>query len=197
MSTKITAEMVNNLRKRTSAGFADCKKALVETNGDIEEAITLLKKKGVATAAKKAGRDVSEGIVQSYIHLGGKVGVLIEVNCETDFVAKNDDFKQFVRDLCMHTTAASPLYVSRENVPEKLVSKERDIAMAQAEGKPKAAMENIVKGKLNKWYSQICLLEQSYVKNQDQKVQDVVTEMVSKLGENIVVQRFVRYQLGE
>lgn len=194
--TEINASMVNALRKRTGAGLIDCKKALIETNGNEEEAITLLKKKGIASAAKKASREASEGTIQAYIHAGGRVGVLLELNCETDFVARNEDFQQLARDLCMHIAAAAPLYVSREQVPEDLISKEKEIAAAQAEGKPPAAIENIVNGKLNKWFSQICLLEQEYIKNPDQKIQGLLTEKVSQLGENILVQRFERFQIG-
>ncbi|GAB4279181.1 MAG: translation elongation factor Ts [Opitutales bacterium] len=197
MSAHITAQLVNELRGSTGAGLMDCKKALVETDGNMEEAITLLKKKGIATAAKKAGRDASEGTIQSYIHMGGKVGVMIELSCETDFVAKNSDFQALAKDICMHIAAASPLYVSREEVSEDLISKERDIARAQCEGKPESAIEKIVAGKLDKWFSEICLLEQKYVKNQDQSIQDLLTENISKLGENILVRRFSRYQLGE
>lgn len=175
----------------------DCKKALVESDGDAEEAVAILRKKGVATAAKKAGRDASEGVIESYIHLGGKVGVLVELKCETDFVAKNDDFKALTKDIAMHIAAASPLYVSREDVPEEVVEKEREIAAGQAEGKPPQAIQKIVEGKLDKYFSTICLLEQPFVKNPDQSIRDVLTENVSKLGENLVVGRFSRFQLGE
>lgn len=196
-TTTISAEMVNNLRLRTGAGLMDCKKALLESNGDVEEAISILRKKGIASASKKAGREATEGVIESYIHLGGKVGVLAEVNCETDFVAKNDDFKRFVRDICMHIAAASPLYLAREDVPQELLEKEKDVARAQCEGKPAPAVEKIVQGKLDKWFGQVCLLEQPFVKNQDQKISDVVTQMIAKLGENIVIRRFVRFQIGE
>jgi len=148
-------------------------------------------------AAKKAGREAREGVIESYIHLGGKVGVLLELNCETDFVAKNDEFKQLAKDICMHIAAASPLYTTREDVPDEMVDKERSIAEAQAEGKPKAAIDRIVMGKLDKWYSQFCLLEQSFVKNQDQSINDLLTEKIAKMGENIIVNRFHRYQLGD
>lgn len=175
----------------------DCKKALVEAGGDFDEAANILRKKGIATAAKKAGRDASEGIIESYIHLGGKVGVMVELNCETDFVAKNDDFRTLARDICMHVAAASPLYVNREEVPEELVGKEREIAAAQAEGKPPQAVQKIVEGKLEKYYATICLLEQPFVKNSDQSVRDLITGKISQMGENIVVKRFVRFQLGD
>lgn len=175
----------------------DCKKALVEAEGDLEQAVTILRKKGIASASKKAGRATSEGLIESYIHLGGKVGVLVEVNCETDFVAKTDDFKALVKDICLHVAAANPVCVSRDDVPESLIEKEREIAAAQAEGKPPAAVQKIIEGKLNKYYSTACLLEQPFVKNPDQTVQEVLTEQISKLGENMQVNRFVRYQIGE
>ncbi len=193
----ITAQVVSDLRAKTGAGLMDCKRALVEAKGDMEEAITILKKKGIATAAKRAGRSASEGVVQSYIHLGGKVGVLLELNCETDFVAKNEEFQQFAKDLCMQVAAASPLYVCREEVPEAAVAKEREIAVAQCEGKPAPAVEKIVAGKLDKWFQQVCLVEQTFVKNQNQTVKDVLTEKITKTGENIVIRRFVRFQVGE
>jgi len=194
---EITAKTVNELRQSTGAGLMDCKRALVEAQGNLEEAATLLKKKGMATAAKKAGRDASEGLIQSYIHLGGKVGVLLELNCETDFVAKNEEFAQLARDLCMHVAAAGPISVSREDVDPAILEKEKDIARAQAEGKPPAAIEKIVQGKLDKFLSQVCLMEQPFVKNPDLAVKDLLTEKIAKMGENIQVRRFVRYQLGE
>lgn len=196
MSTPITAQAVADLREKTGAGLLDCKKALTEANGNVEEAITLLRKKGAASAAKKAERATKEGIVESYIHVGGKVGVLIEVNCETDFVARNEDFRAFVKDLCLQIAAASPLYVSREEVPAADLQKERDIAAAQVQGKPPAAVQKIVEGKLDKYYSTICLLDQPFVKLPEKTVKDMVTERIAKIGENIQVRRFVRYQLG-
>ena len=196
MSTPITATMVNDLRGQTGAGLLDCKKALAESNGNVEEAITILRKKGAASAAKKADRMTKEGLIESYIHVGGKVGVLIEVNCETDFVARNDEFKTFVRDLCLQIAAASPLYVSREQVPEADLAKERDIAAAQVVGKPPAAAQKIVEGKLERFYSTVCLLDQPFVKNQDKSVKEFITETIAKTGENIQVRRFVRFQLG-
>lgn len=192
----ITAQMVSELRARTGAGLMDCKKALSETGGDAEAAIMLLKKKGIATAAKKAGRDASEGLIGSYIHLGGKVGVLLEVNCESDFVAKNEAFKELVHDIAMHIAAAGPLYVSREEVPEEDVVKEKEVAAAQAEGKPAHAVEKIVSGKIDKWYGQVCLMEQPYVKNTDQTIKDLLTEKISTLGENLIIKRFARFQIG-
>lgn len=197
MSQKIDAKQVGELRAKTGAGLMDCKKALVEAGGDFEEAAGILRKKGIATAAKKAGRDAEEGLIEAYIHLGGKVGVMAELNCETDFVAKNDDFRALVKDICMHIAASSPLYVARENVPEDILAKEREIAAAQAEGKPPQAVQKIVEGKLEKYYSTVCLLEQPFVKNPDQTVKELITGKISQLGENIVVRRFARYQLGE
>jgi elongation factor Ts len=193
----ITAKQVGELRGQTGAGLMDCKKALVESNGDIEKAITILRKKGMASASKKAGRATSEGLVESYIHLGGKVGVLIEVNCETDFVAKTDDFKSFVKDLCLHVAAVNPVCVSREQVPADLVEKEREIAASQAEGKPPAAVQKIIEGKLNKYYATACMLDQPFVKDSDKSVQDILSEQISKLGENMVINRFTRFQIGE
>src|SRR5215211_2872568 len=195
ITTNISAQSVADLREKTGAGLLDCKKALTEANGNIEEAITILRKKGAASAAKKAERATKEGLVESYIHVGGKVGVLIEVNCETDFVARNEDFKAFVKDLCLQIAAASPLYVSREEVPEADLQKERDIAAAQVQGKPPAAVQKIVEGKLEKYYSTVCLVDQPFVKLPEKSVKDIVTEKISKIGENIQIRRFVRYQL--
>jgi elongation factor Ts len=196
MSTPITAQMVNDLRAQTGAGLMDCKRALVDTNGNVEEAITLLRKKGAASAAKKADRLAKEGLIESYIHLGGKVGVMIEVNCETDFVARNDEFRAFVKDLCLHIAAASPLYVSRDQVPEADLAAERDIAAAQVAGKPPAAVQKIVEGKLEKFYSTVALLDQPFVKIPEKTVKELITEKIAKTGENIQIRRFVRFQLG-
>lgn len=195
-TTIVSAQMVSELREQTGAGLLDCKRALTEANGSIEEAITILRKKGAASAAKKAERVTKEGTIESYIHVGGKVGVLIEVNCETDFVARNDDFKAFVKDLCLQIAAASPLYVSRDQVPEGELAHERDIASAQVQGKPLAAVQKIVEGKLEKHYSTVCLLDQPFVKLPEKTVKEMITEQISKIGENIQVRRFVRYQLG-
>jgi len=175
----------------------DCKKALTEANGDLEAAATILRKKGVASADKKAGRATSEGLIDSYIHLGGKVGVLIEVNCETDFVAKNDDFKTFVKDISLHIAALNPVAISREEVPADLVEKEREVAASQAEGKPAQAVQKIIEGKLNKYFAGVCLLDQPFVKDGDKTVQDVLTETIAKLGENMKIKRFVRFAIGE
>ncbi|MDQ8179600.1 translation elongation factor Ts [Pelagicoccus sp. SDUM812005] len=197
MSVQISAKLVGELRGQTGAGLMDCKKALTEANGDLEAAATILRKKGIASADKKSGRATSEGLIDSYIHLGGKVGVLIEVNCETDFVAKNDDFKAFVKDISLHIAALNPVCVSREEVPAELVEKEREVAASQAEGKPAAAVQKIIEGKLNKYYSTVCLLDQPFVKDDSKSVQDVLTEQISKLGENMKIRRFVRFQIGE
>jgi elongation factor Ts len=188
--------MVNDLRIQTGAGLLDCKKALTDANGNVEEAITILRKKGAASAAKKATRATLQGLIESYIHVGGKVGVLIEVNCETDFVARNDEFRVFVKDLCLQITAANPLYVSRDQVPEDLLKTEREIASAQVQGKPPAAIQKIVEGKLDKYYSTVCLLDQPFVKQPEKTVKEIITEKVAKIGENIQVRRFVRFQLG-
>ncbi len=193
----ITAKQVAELRGQTGAGLMDCKKALTESEGDLEKAITILRKKGMASASKKAGRATSEGLIESYIHLGGKVGVLIEVNCETDFVAKTDDFKSLVKDLCLHIAAVNPICISRDEVPADLIEKEREIAASQAEGKPPAAVQKIVEGKLNKYYATACLLDQPFVKDGEKSVQDILNEQISKLGENMQINRFSRFQIGE
>lgn len=194
---QITAQMVNELRQSTGAGLMDCKKALAETGGSFDEAVTVLKKKGLAAAAKKADREAGEGVIESYIHLGGKVGVLLEINCETDFVAKNDEFRQLARDLAMHVAALSPIYVRREDVSADLIAKEREIAAAQCADKPQHAAEKIIEGKLDKWFAQTCLMEQSFVKSQEQTVTEYIAGKIAKTGENIVVRRFVRFQLSE
>jgi elongation factor Ts len=192
----ITAQMVGDLRGKTGAGLLDCKKALTEANGNVEEAITILRKRGAASAAKKAERATREGLVESYIHVGGKVGVMIEVNCETDFVARTDEFKSLCRDLCLQIAAANPACVRREDVPEADVTKEREIASAQVQGKPPAAIQKIIEGKLEKYFSTVCLLDQPFVKQPEKAVKDIITEKIAKIGENIQVRRFVRYQLG-
>ncbi len=197
MSTAVTAKMVSELRGKTGAGFMDCKKALVEADGEVEQAITLLRKKGMASAAKKSGRATSEGLIGQYIHFGGKVGVLVEVACETDFVAKTEDFGNLVKDICLHIAAANPQYVKREEVPEDVLTQEREIAAAQVQNKPAHIIEKVVDGKLEKVYQSLCLLEQPFVKNPDQSVNDLVAASISKIGENIVIRRFTRYQLGE
>ncbi len=192
----VTASMVSELREKTGAGMLDCKKALDETKGNMEEAVTLLRKKLGNKIDKLASRATKEGLVEAYIHVGGKVGVMVEVGCETDFVAKNDDFKEFCRDLCLQIAAASPTYVSRDQVPEAELAKEREIAAAQMEGRPAAAVQKIVEGKLEKYFSQVCLLDQPFVKNPDRTIKELLTEKVGTIGENMQIRRFVRYQLG-
>ena len=196
MSVQITAKMVGELRESTGGGLMNCKKALVETNGNFEEAAALLRKKGGATAEKKAGRDASEGLIETYIHLGGKVGVMVEINCESDFVAKNDDFKQLARDIAMHIAAVNPACISRDDMDSAIVAAERKTAEDQAEGKPERAIASIVEGKLNKFLAESCLLEQAYVKNPDQTIQELLTAMISKMGENMLIKRFVRFEVG-
>jgi elongation factor Ts len=196
---EVTAAMVKELRERTGAGMMDCKKALKETEGNMEKAIDYLREKGLSAAAKKAGRVTAEGLVDSYIHAGGRIGVLIEVNCETDFVAKTEEFKELVRDIAMQVAAARPEYVGREDVPEHVVARERDILAAQAanEGKPEKIIQKMVEGRLDKFYKEICLLEQPFIKDTDKTVKQLVTEKIAKIGENISIRRFVRYELGE
>jgi len=196
MSTPVSAQAVKDLREKTGAGLLDCQKALAEAGGNVEQAITILRKKGAATADKKSGRSTKEGLVSSYIHIGGKVGVLLEVNCETDFVARNDDFKTFCNDLCLQIAAASPLYVTRDEVPEAAIAAEREIAVAQVQGKPPAAIQKIVEGKLEKYYSTVCLVDQPFVKQPDKSIKEILTEKIAKIGENITIRRFTRYQLG-
>jgi elongation factor Ts len=196
-TTDIDPQLVKQLREKTNAGFMDCKRALAEANGDLATAETILRNKGIATAGKKASRATKEGIVASYIHLQGKVGVLVEVNCETDFVAKNEIFRSFVKDITLHIAAAHPLYVARENVPGKLVEAEREIYKAQVKGKPANVVNKIVEGKLDKFYSTVCLLEQGFIKNPDQTIKDLLSAKIAELGENIVIRRFTRYLVGE
>jgi len=195
----IKAELVKVLRERTGAGFGDCKAALVESGGDMEEAVTILRKRGVAQAARKAGRATKQGLVSAYIHHGGKIGVLIEVNCESDFVAKTDDFQTLVKELAMQVAAADPTYVRREEVPAAEVEKEKDIYRAQFEGsgKPAPVVEKIVEGKLGSFYERVVLLDQPSIRDQAVKVSQLIAQVVGKLGENIVVSRFVRFRLGE
>ena len=195
----IDAKMIKELRERTSAGIADCKKALTETNGDMEKAAEYLREKGLAAAVKNSGRIASEGVVASYIHMGGKIGVLVEVNCETDFVAKNEVFTSFVKDIAMHIAASNPLYVKKEDVPAEDLEKDAAVLRAQAlnEGKPEKIVEKIVAGRMEKYYDDYCLMEQSFVKNPDQTIGDYVKEKIATLGENITIRRFVRYEMGE
>jgi elongation factor Ts len=198
-SVSITAAQVNELRKATGAGLMDCKRALTETGGEHEKAVDYLRKKGLAAASKKAGRVASEGMVGSYIHAGGKIGVLVEINCETDFVAKNENFQAFVRDIAMHIAAASPQFVRREEVAADVLEREKEIYRAKARetGKPENIIEKIIEGQVNKFYGDICLLEQAYVKDPDKTVQTYLNETISTIGENITIRRFVKYNLGE
>jgi elongation factor Ts len=196
-----TAKDVQALREATGAGMMDCKKALTECAGDFDKAVTWLREKGMASAAKRSGRTAAEGAVASYIHLGGKIGVLVEVNCETDFVARTDDFQAFCRDICLQIASAAPRYVQREDVPQEVVEAERKIALVQAQenakGKPEHVLQKIADGRLNKWYQEVCLLEQPFVKEPDKTVEQLTKELSGKVGEKIAVRRFTRYQLGE
>ncbi len=194
---EIDPKLVKQLREKTNAGMMDCKRALAEADGDLEKAETILRTKGIAGASKKASRVTKEGIVASYIHLQGKVGVLVEVNCETDFVAKNENFRAFVKDITLHIAAAHPLYVSRDQVPPVIVQAERAIYEAQVKGKPANVTTKIVDGKLDKFYSTVCLLEQGFIKNPDQTIDDLLKTKITELGENIIIRRFTRYLVGE
>jgi elongation factor Ts len=195
----VTAAMVKEIREKTGAGMLDCKKALDETNGDIARAMEILREKGLAAAANKAGRIATEGSVGSYIHAGGRIGVLVEVNCETDFVAKTDQFKDFVKDIAMQISASNPRYVKREEVPQEDLEKEREILKAQAlnEGKPAHIVDKMVEGRLAKFYEEFCLMEQPFIKDPDKTISALLNEKVSKIGENISIRRFVRFELGE
>ena len=195
----ISAQQVKELRESTGAGMMDCKKALVETNGDMSKAVDYLREKGLAAAAKKSGRVAAEGLVESYIHGAGKIGVMIEVNCETDFVAKTPEFHSFVRDLAMQIAAANPQYLNREEVPAAVVEHEREILRAQAlnEGKPEKIVDKMVEGRVDKYYKENCLMEQTFIKDPEKSVTEIVNAQIAKIGENIVVRRFVRYQMGE
>lgn len=195
----ITAEMVKELREKTGAGMMECKKALEATNGDMEKAILFLRERGMAAAQKKASRTAKEGLITSYIHAGGKIGVLVEINCETDFVARNDDFKELAKDIAMQIAAVKPLYVKREDVPEDVLAKEKEIYLTQAKnsGKPEKVWDKIVEGKLESYYQEVCLYEQPFIKDPKIKIKDLIAQAVGKIGENIQVKRFVRFQLGE
>jgi elongation factor Ts len=194
----ITSQMVKDLRDKTGAGMMDCKKALSENDGDMEKAIDFLRQKGLAVAAKRAGRATSEGVVETYIHAGGKLGVMVELNCETDFVAKTDGFREFARDVAMHIAATNPVSLSRSDVPEEIVDRERQIYIQQAleSGKPESIVEKMVAGKIDRFLSEICLLEQKFVKNPEVSVQDMLTELIGKMGENVSIRRFSRFQVG-
>ena len=196
---EINASIVKQLREKTGAGMMDCKKALVEVEGDMEKAVEFLRKKGLATAQKRAGRAMSEGMIQSYIHMTGKLGVLVEVNCETDFVAKNEDFQEFAKNIAMHIAASNPLGIKPEDVPEEIIENEKSIYRAQAieMGKPENILDKIVEGKLKKFYQENCLLNQSFVRDPDMSIADLMNDLIAKIGENITIKRFVRYQIGE
>jgi elongation factor Ts len=197
--SEVSAALVRDLRERTGAGMMDCKKALTEVAGDLDKAIVYLRERGLAAAAKRAGRTAADGLVDAYIHAGGKIGVLIEVNCETDFVGRTDDFRTLVRELAMQVAAANPRYVRREDVPAEVIEQERAIYAAQAasSGKPAAVIEKMVNGKVEKFFTEVCLLEQPFIKDPDKQVGQLVSDAVAKMGENIVVRRFARFQLGE
>ena len=197
MAEEISAKVVMALREKTNAGMMDCKKALAEAGGDIEKAETILRKKGITKAGSKGDRQTKEGIISSYIHMAGRIGVLIEVNCETDFVARNEIFQAFVRDISLHIAAASPKFIRREEIPEALIAKEKEIAAEQIKDKPAAIVEKIVQGKIDKIFAEQCLLEQAFIKNPDQTIGNFVKSKIAELGENLVVRRFVRYAVGE
>jgi len=195
----ITPEQVKELRAKTGAGIMDCKKALTETNGDMEKAIVILREKGLAKAAQKQSRSATEGIIESYIHGNGRIGVLVEVNCETDFVARNEEFRNLAKDLAMQVAASNPKYLSREDVPAEVIEKEREILRAQAinEGKPEKVVDKIVDGRMEKFFEENCLLEQPFIKDPDKKVSQLIMEKIAVIGENITVSRFVRFERGE
>ncbi len=198
-SLNVDAGLVKNLRSMTGAGFVDCKNALVESNGDIDKAVEALRKKGLARAQKKASRETKEGLVFSYIHAGGRIGVLVEINCETDFVARTDEFHELAKNISMHIAAANPLFLKRENVSAEVIAKEREIYKDQLNtvDKPQAVKEKIVDGKLDKYFQEVCLYEQPFIKEPSKNISSLVDENVAKLGENIIVKRFARFQLGE
>ncbi len=195
----ISAALVKELRERTGAGMMDCKKALAETSGDIEKAVDYLREKGLAAAAKKAGRIAAEGLVESYIHGAGRIGVLVEINCETDFVAKTDEFRALAKDIAMQIAASKPDFVRREDVAEEVIAREKEVLTAQAanEGKPEKIIQKMVEGRIDKFFKEICLLEQPFIKDPDMSVQQLINEKIAKIGENISIRRFVRYELGE
>ena len=195
-------DVIKKLREKTGAGMMDCKNALKEAGGDASKAVVILRKKGLSKAQKKSSRSTKEGIIQSYVHMGGKIGVLIEINCETDFVARNEEFKEFAKNLSMQIAAANPSYISKEDVPQDTIEKEKEIIKAQVSGsggkkKPAEVIEKIVVGKLDKFYEETCLLQQPFIKDQNIKINDILVNLISKIGENISIRRFVRYQLGE
>jgi elongation factor Ts len=195
----ISAELVKQLREKTGAGVMDCKQALTESDGELDKAVEFLRKKGLATAAKRAGRATSEGTIQSYIHMGGKLGVMVEVSCETDFVAKNEDFQDFARNMAMHIAASNPLGINPEDIPQEVLDKEKEIYRAQAAetGKPDKIVDKITEGKLSKFVKDNCLMNQAYVRNPEITVADLLNELIAKIGENITIKRFVRFQVGD
>lgn len=195
----ITANQVKELREMTGAGMMDCKKALTETGGDMEKAVIFLREKGLSAAAKKSGRIATEGVVETYIHGGGKIGVMVELNCETDFVAKTDEFKELAKDIAMHIAAAKPEYLKSDEVPAEILEQEKEILKAQAlnEGKPEKIIEKMVEGRIAKFYKDVCLLDQQFVKDSDKTISQLITEKIAKIGENISIRRFTRYELGE
>jgi len=195
----IDAKVVKALREKTGAGMMDCKKALQEAGGKEEKAVDILREKGLSAAARRSERAANQGIIDSYIHLGGKIGVLVEVNCETDFVARNDEFREFVRNICLQVAATNPLYLNKEEVPEKILEKERQIIKAQAlnDGKPEKVIEKIVEGRLEKFYRDNCLMEQTYIKDEDMNIRELLTNLIARIGENIVIRRFSRFEIGE
>lgn len=195
--SEISAQIVKKLREETGAGMMECKKALGESNGDFEKAKLILRKRGIAIADKKSARAAKEGIIASYIHVGDKVGVLVEVNCESDFVGRNPDFREFVKNITLQIAAAEPRYVAREDVPAAIIEREKEVAAAQVKNKPPQAVAKILEGKLDKFYQTVCLLEQGYVRDQNQTIKDVITATVAKLGENILIRRFIRWKVGE
>jgi elongation factor Ts len=199
MSATISATQVKTLREKTGVGFMECKAALVEANGDLDKAVILLRERGLASASKKTGRVASEGQIVSYVHAGGKIGVLLELNCETDFVAKTEEFSSLARDMAMQVAAANPSYVHRAEVPEEVLDRERAILRAQArsEGKPDGVIDRIVQGRLEKFFSEVCLLDQPFIRDPQVKIEDRIKGLIAKVGENVVVRRFCRYQLGE
>jgi len=199
MMATISAAMVKQLREQTGAGIMDCKEALSECSGDVSEAVDFLRKKGLATAAKRAGRVTSEGIIESYIHMDSKLGVLVEINCETDFVAKNDDFKEFAKNIAMHITATNPVSIRPEDVPKETIEKEKEIYREQVRqmGKPEKIVDKIVEGKLKKYFKENCLMNQAYVRDPDITIEDLLNEIVAKIGENIAIKRFARFKIGE
>jgi len=196
---EITTEHIRDLREKTGCGMMDCKAALSEAKGNFDQAIDILRKKGIASVARRAGRVAAEGLVDAYIHIGGKIGVLVEVNCESDFVSRSTDFQAFVKDLCLQIAAANPQYITKDDVPDGIIEHEKEIisGQAQSEGKPEKAIEKIVEGRLQKFFSEVCLLEQPFIRDQNKNINDLLGELSAKIGENIVIRRFVRFQLGE